>query len=115
MIEINCRGKSTCQFDPKHTALLVIDMQGDFLLPQGGLASLGYDISHCQSTIPRIRNLLEASRQAELTIVHTCEGWAPDLSDCHELRRTVDPVSVKKGNWGECLFVANPGTNSLTN
>ena len=67
---------------PTHTALLVIDMQRDFLLPEGYAAQAGLDIAPLVATIRPIERLLAAGRKAGLLIVHTREGHAPDLSDC---------------------------------
>lgn len=64
------------------TALLVIDMQRDFLDPGGYAASAGLDINALRQPIPVIQSLLSAARQSGMLIVHTREGHRPDLSDC---------------------------------
>jgi len=64
------------------TALLVIDMQRDFLDPDGYAAAAGLDVAALRRPIPAIRNLLWGARQAGLLVVHTREGHRPDLSDC---------------------------------
>lgn len=69
-------------FSPSHTALLVIDMQRDFLLPNGfGEIEAGSQDA-VQSTILPTWKLLDAFRQAGLAVFHTREGHKPDLSDC---------------------------------
>jgi nicotinamidase-related amidase len=68
-------------FDPTTTALLAIDMQRDFLDPQGYAALAGLDISLLQAAIPGVAKLLAAAREAGIFIVHTREANAPDLSD----------------------------------
>lgn len=68
--------------DQARTALIVIDMQRDFLLPQGYAAHAGLDIEPLRAVIAPIGRLLQAARGARLTIVHTREGHLPDLSDC---------------------------------
>lgn len=70
------------QLDPSRSALLVIDMQRDFLLPQGYAAHAGLDIEPLRAVIGPIGRLLEAARAARITIVHTREGHPPDLADC---------------------------------
>lgn len=64
-----------------HTALMVIDMQRDFLEPGGFGESLGNDVSVLRKAIAPCRELLLACRKADLLIVHTREGHRPDLSD----------------------------------
>ena len=68
--------------DPRRTALLVIDMQRDFLHPDGYAARAGMDIGPLRAAIEPVGTLLAAARAARLTIVHTREGHLPDLSDC---------------------------------
>ena len=63
------------------TALLVIDMQRDFLDPQGYIARSGVDVGVLRAIIPNVRHLLDAGRTAGIRIIHTREGHRPDLSD----------------------------------
>lgn len=67
--------------DPARTAVLVIDMQRDFLEPGGFGASLGNDVSLLQRAVGPIRALLEGARRRRMLIIHTREGHRPDLSD----------------------------------
>ncbi|MBQ1028040.1 cysteine hydrolase family protein [Micromonospora sp. C95] len=69
-------------FDLATTALLVIDMQRDFLEPGGFGESLGNDVGQLRRTIAPLTALLAAARAAGLPVVHTREGHLPDLSDC---------------------------------
>src|ERR1700761_685921 len=69
-------------FPVRHTALLVIDMQRDFLLADGFGEIQGGDLSAVQASIGPTKKLLEACRSAGLAIFHTREGHKPDLSDC---------------------------------
>ncbi len=69
------------EFTPAHTALLIIDMQRDFL-EQGGFGEmLGNDVSQLRRTIEPNMRLLAAWRAAGLTVLHTREGHRPDLGD----------------------------------
>jgi nicotinamidase-related amidase len=68
--------------DPKRTALLVIDMQRDFLKPEGYAAQAGLDIAPLVAAIGPVGKVLAAARKAKLAIIHTREGHLPDLSDC---------------------------------
>ena len=72
----------------ENTALLVIDMQADFVSKGGWVDQQGYDISLTARAIEPIRRLLEAARKVKgFTIIHTREGHRPDLSDLHENKR----------------------------
>ena len=64
------------------TALIVIDMQKDFLYPNGFGAFLGNDVTLLQRTIGPIQQMLAAARARGMLIIHTREGHLPDLSDC---------------------------------
>ena len=70
------------RFEPRTTALLVIDMQRDFLHPEGYAARAGLDIEPLRRAIEPLSRVLAAARAAGLTIVHTREGHLPDLCDC---------------------------------
>jgi nicotinamidase-related amidase len=81
-------------FDPTTTALLVIDMQRDFLLPGGFGESLGNDVSQLRRTIEPLAALLAAWRALDLPVIHTREGHLPDLSDC-------PPAKLARGAIGQ--------------
>ena len=60
-------------------ALILIDMQRDFLEPAGYLAAMGYDLGGVRSAVEPARRLLAAARGAGLCILHTRQGYRPDL------------------------------------
>jgi biuret amidohydrolase len=66
---------------PENTALLVIDMQHDFLSPGGYMYALGVELTGLRAAIEPIRRVLHAARLWGCRIVHTREGYAEDLSD----------------------------------
>src|SRR3954453_5805643 len=69
------------ELEPERCALLIIDMQRDFLEPGGFGEMLGNDVSQLRRTIePNIR-LLAAWREAGLQVIHTREGHRDDLLD----------------------------------
>jgi nicotinamidase-related amidase len=72
-------------------ALLVIDMQRDFLLPGGFGESLGNDVGRLQRVVPPLTRVLDAARDAGLLVIHTREGHLPDLSDC-------PPAKLRRGS-----------------
>ncbi len=68
--------------DPAHTALIVIDMQRDFIEPDGLFASLGIDLSMYAQSRPRLVSLLSAARSAGTTVMHLQNTALPDrISD----------------------------------
>jgi nicotinamidase-related amidase len=70
------------EFDPHSTALIVIDMQRDFVEPGGFGEALGNDVSPLQAVIAPCKRMLEAARAREMMVIHTREGHSPDLADC---------------------------------
>lgn len=98
---------------PVRTALLVIDMQRDFLLPEGYAAQAGLDITPLAATIRPIGKLLAVARKAELLIVHIREGHLPDLSDCPpyklERSRRANAEIGSKGPLGRLLVRGEVG------
>jgi biuret amidohydrolase len=98
---------------PDGVALLLIDMQRDFLEPDGYLASMGYDVRLVRSAIGPARRLLDAARAAGLTVIHTRQGFRPDLGELppHKLARVLDGTSAigKPGPLGRFLIRGEPG------
>jgi nicotinamidase-related amidase len=70
------------EFDPKTTALVIIDMQRDFVLPGGFGEALGNDVTPLQATIEPTRKVLDTARKRGMLVIHTREGHRPDLTDC---------------------------------
>jgi biuret amidohydrolase len=77
--------------NPSRAALVIIDMQRDFLEPGGFGAALGNDVSLLRRTIAPSQRLLERARAAGLTVIHTREGHRPDLAD-------LPPTKKARGN-----------------
>src|SRR5271169_7146393 len=75
------------EFVPTKCALLIIDMQRDFLEPGGFGEMLGNDVSQLRRTIAPNRRLLAAWRTAGLLVIHTREGHRPDLTDLPESKK----------------------------
>ena len=69
-------------FDPETTALVIIDMQRDFLEPGGFGSALGNDVSLLSSAIEPLQKVLAAARELGMTVIHTREGHRPDMTDC---------------------------------
>jgi nicotinamidase-related amidase len=66
-------------FEPTRTALLAIDLQIDFLSPEGYFAKKGYDPSPLRSILPSVNAVIKAARRAGCLIVHTRQGHRDDL------------------------------------
>lgn len=95
------------------TALLVIDMQRDFLDPRGYLAGMGYDLAGVRAAIGPAKRLLDAARRSGLTIIHTRQGYRPDLAELppHKRARVAAGASAigKAGPLGRFLIRGEPG------
>ena len=99
-------------FDPAHTALVIIDMQRDFVEPGGFGASLGNDATRLQSIIPTVRRVLDAWRAVDGLVIHTRESHLPDLSDCPPAKRLRGSPTLRIGDvgpMGRVLVRGEPG------
>jgi len=99
-------------FLPSQCALLVIDMQRDFLEAGGFGEMLGNDVSQLRRTIEPNRKLLAAWRGRELPVIHTREGHRPDLSDlpaAKKIRGRGDRQIGDPGPMGRILVRGEPG------
>jgi nicotinamidase-related amidase len=85
-------------FDESSTALIVIDMQRDFLEPGGFGESLGNDVSQLRRTIAPLSAFLQRWRAAGLPVIHTREGHLPDLSDCPPAKLNRGAPSLRIGD-----------------
>jgi biuret amidohydrolase len=98
--------------DPSGTALVVIDMQRDFMEPGGFGASLGNDVSLLADIVPTVAELLALARRAGWFVVHTRESHAPDLSDCPPAKRLRGAPTLRIGDagpMGRILIRGEPG------
>ncbi|WP_372602759.1 cysteine hydrolase family protein [Actibacterium sp.] len=99
-------------FDPAQTALIVIDMQRDFIEPGGFGATLGNDVSLLQAIVPTVADLIAGFRAAGLPVIHTRECHLPDLSDCPPAKRLRGAPSLRIGDpgpMGRVLIAGEPG------
>ena len=103
---------TTFLFEPSTTALLVIDMQRDFVEPGGFGETLGNDVSQLRAVIAPLRRTLAATRAAGVTVIHTREGHLPDLSDCPPAKLNRGRPSMRIGDpgpGGRILSRGEPG------
>jgi biuret amidohydrolase len=88
------------ELDPSHAALIVIDMQRDFIEPGGFGETLGNDVALLQAIIPATAELIAGFRKAGLTVIHTRECHRPDLSDCPPAKRERGNPKLRIGDPG---------------
>jgi biuret amidohydrolase len=88
------------EFEPGHTALVVIDMQRDFIEPGGFGAALGNDVSTLTPAIAPVARLLALFRAKGWPIIHTRESHLPDLSDCPPAKRLRGKPGLRIGDAG---------------
>ncbi|VXC95796.1 Cysteine hydrolase [Burkholderia sp. 8Y] len=103
---------SAFTFDASRTALIVIDMQRDFIEPGGFGEALGNDVSLLASIVPTVARLLDHARSNGWLVVHTRESHAPDLSDCPDAKRLRGAPQARIGDagpMGRILVRGEPG------
>jgi len=111
MIEIAARPFSY-QFELDHTALVIIDMQRDFIERGGFGEALGNDVSRLAAIVPTVSRLLHTWRAAGGLVLHTREAHKSDLSDCPPAKRLRGSPSLKIGDvgpMGRLLVAGEPG------
>jgi biuret amidohydrolase len=87
--------------DPTRTAVVVIDMQRDFLEPGGFGEALGNDVSLLGAAVGPIKALLAGARRRRMLVVHTREGHRPDLSDA-------PPAKIERGEPSKRIGAPGP-------
>ena len=98
--------------DLAHTALIIIDMQRDFLEPGGFGETLGNDVSRLQAAVAPCKAVLDAAREAKMLVIHTREGHRPDLSDAAPAKVERGAPSKRigdEGPMGRILVRGEPG------
>jgi biuret amidohydrolase len=103
-------------FDLAHCALVIIDMQRDFMEPGGFGETLGNDVSLLSAIVPACQSVLHAWREAGGLVVHTREAHRADLSDCPpaKLQRGKPALRIgDQGPMGRILIAGEPGTSII--
>ena len=88
------------EFDPRSTALVITDMQRDFVDSGGFGEALGNDVSLLRRAVEPTRRVLDAARAGGLMVSHTREGHRSDLSDC-------PPAKLARGRFDR--EIGDPG------
>ena len=99
-------------FDRARLALVVIDMQRDFIEPGGFGASLGNDTAPLAAIVPTVARVLAAFRTRSLPVFHTRECHQPDLSDLPPAKRERGAATRRIGDdgaLGRLLVAGEPG------
>jgi biuret amidohydrolase len=99
-------------FDLRSSALVIIDMQRDFVEPGGFGASLGNDVRRLGAIVPACQAALAGWRAAGGLVVHTRESHEPDLSDCPPAKRHRGDPALRIGDvgpMGRILVRGEPG------
>jgi nicotinamidase-related amidase len=102
------------RFEPRTTALVVIDMQRDFIEPGGFGEALGNDVRRLGAIVPTVRALLDWARAHALTVIHTREGHRPDLADCPPAKQRRGDPALRigaTGPMGRILVDGEPGND----
>jgi nicotinamidase-related amidase len=100
------------EFSLSDTALVIIDMQRDFVEPGGFGETLGNDVGLLAGVVPVLADVLRAARAAGMFVIHTREGHLPDLSDCPPAKLTRGNPSMRIGDpgpKGRILIRGEPG------
>jgi len=100
------------EVDLDRTALIIIDMQRDFLEPGGFGAALGNDVSRLNAAVGPCAQVLAAARSAGLLVIHTREGHRPDLTDAPALKVERGDPAMRigaPGPMGRILVRGEPG------
>lgn len=102
------------KFTPERAALIVIDMQRDFIEPGGFGEALGNDVSQLEAAVPVVGALLDFARNLNMIIVHTRESHLPNLSDCPASKRYRGNPECRigdEGPMGRILIRGEPGND----
>ena len=101
-------------FEPASTALLVIDMQHEFMSCGGWADAMGLDLSLLAPTVPVIARLLDCFRAAGAPVIFTREGHRPDLADCPPNKRgRYAPRVGDAGPLGRYMVTGEPGNDII--
>ena len=103
-------------FDLHTAALVIIDMQRDFIEPGGFGETLGNDVSLLSAIVPACRRVLDAWRRAGGLVVHTREAHSADLADCPPAKRNRGNPTLRIGDagpMGRILVSGEPGNQII--
>jgi nicotinamidase-related amidase len=98
---------------PDNTAIFVIDMQRDFCAEGGYMERLGCDLALLRAPIAPIQRVLQVVRRLGYRVVHTREGYRPDLADVQRWK-LADRIKIgDPGPLGRALIRGEPGWETI--
>ncbi|MCF5706891.1 isochorismatase family protein [Pseudomonas syringae] len=103
-------------FEPARTALVIIDMQRDFLEPGGFGAALGNDVRPLQAIVPTVQRLLALARAHGIAVIHTRESHDKNLTDCPPAKLEHGMPGLRIGDvgpMGRILVRGQPGNQII--
>jgi ureidoacrylate peracid hydrolase len=93
----------TERWDPRWSALLVVDVQNDFASPKGSAAQRGDDVSASVAMVPRLTRLIDEARRVGLTVVYirtTHSEWTDTPSWLYRKSQQKTLNTCREGTWG---------------
>ena len=93
--------------DPRHAALIVVDVQNDFVSPNGSAAKRGEDVTAAVAMVPNLLKLIDEARRAGLTIVYirtTHSEWTDTPSWIYRSSQKSGLSTCREGTWGAELY-----------
>jgi ureidoacrylate peracid hydrolase len=89
--------------DPRYAALIVVDVQNDFVSPEGSAAKRGDDVGAAMAVIPNLKHLIEEGRRVGLTIIYiktTHSEWTDTPSWIYRTSQKSGLNTCREGTWG---------------
>lgn len=111
MLNLKCERERTFALNPAKTALVCIDFQRDFVARDGMAAASGDPVEPLLEALSAARVALDVARQLGVFVVHTREGYAPDLSDLNSNRKQSGSIVGAAGPLGRFLIRGEPGSD----
>jgi len=89
--------------DPEYAALIVVDVQNDFVSPQGSAGKRGEDVSAAMAMIPNLTRLIEEAQKIGLTVVYIRtihSEWTDTPSWIYRSSQKSGLSTCREGTWG---------------
>jgi ureidoacrylate peracid hydrolase len=89
--------------DPRYAALIVVDVQNDFVSPEGSAGKRGDDVGAAIAMIPNLTRLIDQARKVGLTIVYirtTHSEWTDTASWIYRTSQKSGLSTCREGTWG---------------